>query len=568
MTYWKCALAFLFAPLVIAQNPTVFSGGIVNVASYAVAGQPNGSIARGSVVVIFGTNMGPTALLQASTYPLPTSLGGTSVKVTSGATALDAIMLYTSAGQVAAIVPSAMPVGPATLVVSIGGKSSAPAAFTVVANSFGIFAANQAGSGPGVITDGASNVFGLTTAANPGQVVIIWGTGLGPVTGNEAGGALPGDMPGVPVEVYVGGQLATVNYRGRSGCCAGIDQISFTVPAVFGCRVPVTLKINTVISNYATMAIAPTGTRTCSDPGGPSASDLQRFAANGASVARVTLNRNTTSLPFPAGLPGTTIDREDVATATFFKYSAAQLGTARDPFNTPVVGSCTVYALSGVSASTRTYGDSFLPGDPIAATSLDAGASIAVSGPGGAKTLLKSRDSIHPVGSPAYYSGYLTTLAQEDKGYVEPSVAVGVSGPGGKDVGAFQASIAVPPVLTWSNASAISKITRASGQLITWTGGDPNGVVTINGTSLLGTGTNIAGSSFTCVAKVSDGQFTVPAAVLLALPVNASNSNIVGYQYGRLAVGTSSTLKGFTATGVDFSSMFVTMAAEKLVDFQ
>jgi uncharacterized protein (TIGR03437 family) len=49
-------------------------------------------------------------------------------------------------------------------------------------------------------------------------------------------------MP-VDAEVYVGGKRAAVTYKGRSGCCAGIDQIVFTVPeGVEGCYVPVVVK--------------------------------------------------------------------------------------------------------------------------------------------------------------------------------------------------------------------------------------------------------------------------------------------------------------------------------------
>lgn len=91
----KILIAVGFASLAVAQNPVVTPNGIVNVASFALAGQPNGAIAPGSVVVIFGSNMGPAILQQAGAYPLPITLGGTSVKVTSGTTTTDAIMIYT-----------------------------------------------------------------------------------------------------------------------------------------------------------------------------------------------------------------------------------------------------------------------------------------------------------------------------------------------------------------------------------------------------------------------------------------------------------------------------------------
>src|ERR1700712_1950910 len=103
------------ASFAFAQNPAVTPNGIVNVASFALSGQPNGAVAQGSMVVIFGSNMGPVTLQQATTYPLPVTLGGTSIKVTSGTSTTDAIINYTSAGQIAAIIPSATPAGAASL---------------------------------------------------------------------------------------------------------------------------------------------------------------------------------------------------------------------------------------------------------------------------------------------------------------------------------------------------------------------------------------------------------------------------------------------------------------------
>jgi len=541
------------------------ANGIVNVASFALTAQPNGSIAPGSMVVIFGTNMGPAALQQAGAYPLPTTLGGTSVKVTSGGVTADGIMIYTSPSQISAIIPSAMPAGAATLTVTYNGKTTLPAAFKIVPNSFGIFAANQGGSGPGVITNGTSQVVLNTNAVNPGEVAVIWGTGLGAVKGNEAAGALPGDLTGLPVEVNVGGQSAAIIYRGRSGCCAGVDQIAFTVPAdTNGCRVPVTVKINDVVSNPTSIAVASAGSRTCSDQTGPTAVDMQRYSASGATVARIALTRtNTLTITKPISVTITT----DTATATFFKYSAAQLNTARNPFNAMNVGSCSVISVSGTSAFPQAYPDSF-PLDPIAAVSLDAGANITVTGPGGAKTLLKGRDSVHPTGSPAYYSGSLA-FTTALPAYLEPGT-ITVSGTGGKDVGPFTATVDVPAILKWTNMDSVLTVNRAAGQLVTWTGGDPAGTVIINGTSLVNsTGiTNLSGAAFTCYAKASDGQFTIPASVLLSLPVNSSNSNVLGFQYGRLQVGTNTALKGFTPSGIDFGYSFASMDAERLVDYQ
>ena len=69
-------------------------------------------------------------------------------------TMLDAL---TSAGQVAAILPSTTPAGTGTITVSYNGSASATAPITVVASSPGIFSVNQQGNGTGVILYSNSN---------------------------------------------------------------------------------------------------------------------------------------------------------------------------------------------------------------------------------------------------------------------------------------------------------------------------------------------------------------------------------------------------------------------------
>ena len=179
----------------------------VNAASYLNPSLPNGNLAEGAVFVAFGTGMGPAKLAEIGGFPLPTTLAGTSVSATVGGTTVQCIMLYTSATQVAAVLPSSTPVGSGTMVLTYNGASSAPLNITVVEHDFGIFAVNEGGSGPGVLTNAITNVVNsLAAAANAGELVDIWGTGLGPVAGNEADGPLPGNIPNLPLQVFVGGQ--------------------------------------------------------------------------------------------------------------------------------------------------------------------------------------------------------------------------------------------------------------------------------------------------------------------------------------------------------------------------
>src|SRR4051794_32157043 len=197
-----CAAAL--AGSLAAQAPSINANGVVNAASYAYSGLPSAAIGQGSIFAIFGTNLGPATFAQAGAYPIPTTLGGTSVKVTGGPVTAQAYLFLSSAGQITAMLPSIIPVGTASLTVTTAAGTSTAQSFQVAAGSFGVFAMNSGGSGPGVITNAESKPFGLVSAANPDEAAVVWGTGLAPVTGTEANGALPGDLTSVPVEVYVG----------------------------------------------------------------------------------------------------------------------------------------------------------------------------------------------------------------------------------------------------------------------------------------------------------------------------------------------------------------------------
>jgi len=89
-------MLLLFASAGNAQQPAV--GGAVNSASFAKSDLPNGSLAQGSIFSVFGSNMGPAALAQSTSFPLPTELAGTSVQVTVGGTTVDCIIIVYRCG--------------------------------------------------------------------------------------------------------------------------------------------------------------------------------------------------------------------------------------------------------------------------------------------------------------------------------------------------------------------------------------------------------------------------------------------------------------------------------------
>jgi uncharacterized protein (TIGR03437 family) len=141
-------IAFLFAGAAAAQ--TIYPHGIVNAASFVPPGLPGGGIAQGSVFSIFGKNLGPSSSPSLA-FPLSTTLGGVSIKVTQGTNSFSAIPLYVSPGQINALLPSNTPLGMVSMRVTVNGQTGNPSPIRVVASSLGIFAANQGGLGPGAL---------------------------------------------------------------------------------------------------------------------------------------------------------------------------------------------------------------------------------------------------------------------------------------------------------------------------------------------------------------------------------------------------------------------------------
>jgi uncharacterized protein (TIGR03437 family) len=245
--------------------PAIAAGGVVNAASFA---SPTG-VAQGSLFSIFGTNLGPDVAVKADSYPIPTKLDEVSVQIVAGGNRYAAYLVFVSGGQINAILPSSVPTGSAQLTVTNGAQTSPALRFAVVKSSFGLFFQRLSGNDMAI----AQNVAGPTdyplnqaaTPAKPGQIVVLWGTGLGPIAAmdDSAPGAAAGDMTGVPVTVTVGGIAAQRLYAGRQSQTAAVDNIYFTVPAGvdYGCQVPVAITAGGLPVNAAAIAVTSDGSQ-------------------------------------------------------------------------------------------------------------------------------------------------------------------------------------------------------------------------------------------------------------------------------------------------------------------
>ena len=202
---------------------------VQNAASNIPSGLPNGSIAQGALFVLKGSNLGPSTFIQQTSFPFTKSIGGTSIQVMVGGITVDVNMFYSLAAQVAGILPSKTPTGTGTLKLTYNGQSGTEP-ITVVQNNLGIYTVSTSGSGDAIaFLNSDSQLITPTHAANPLDVIAIWGTGLGPVNLDEtmsvfmsAGGK---QAVNAPLQVYISGKLANIGFRGRNGCCTSVDSI-------------------------------------------------------------------------------------------------------------------------------------------------------------------------------------------------------------------------------------------------------------------------------------------------------------------------------------------------------
>ena len=531
------ALAVSFTSFtLLAAGPTIASPGIYNSASYAIPGFPNGGIAQGSIFTVFGSGLGPAEIAYNSSLPYQNSLAGTSVMVTVNGTNVPCLMFYTSAGQVAAILPSTAPAGTGTMTVTYNGATSPAVPVTVVKNAVGLFTRNQQGSGPAVAQDANGNYNSLTNAFHPAQTVTFWGTGLGAISGSDATTPPSGAIPGANVAAYIGGQVATVQYAGRSGY-SGEDQINLVIPSgVTGCYVPVYLTVNGIPSNFSSISIAQSGS-VCSDPGLYQASDLQNLANGGTlNIGNVILSQYTLS----ASVLGLTLNLDtESGSGTFEKYTSNSFLNSLGGLNTlaVTVGSCSVFEFAGSQYV-----------DPVTVPVLDAGPQINVNPPSGAaKVMQKTTGGNYQA---TFVAPSANPLAPPPAHFLVPGTFALDNGSGGKDVGPFKLNITVPPTLTWTNKASVTNVPRSQDLKITWSGGDPNSLVYVIGESPLDANNNNTGE-FVCVGKDSDLGLTVPAQILSALPPSANISE-GGFQLpgGVIIVNTTSTTRG-TAPGLD-----------------
>jgi len=221
-----------------------------------------GPLAPGEIVIVDGTTLAdstPESAQLTSSGFVANSLGATRVLFDD----IPAPLLYTTVGQVSAIVPYEVSGQAQTsLQVEYQGVRSAPLVSPVSPTSPGIFTLDLSGTGQAAVVNQDGTVNGPNNPAARGDVVSIYGTGEGQTVPPGADGMIvtASDLrqPLQAVSVFIGGQNAELLYAGSAGNeVAGMLQVNARIPldAIPGPALSVTIAIGGNSQPGVTMAV-------------------------------------------------------------------------------------------------------------------------------------------------------------------------------------------------------------------------------------------------------------------------------------------------------------------------
>ena len=225
-----------------ALPPAISAGGVISAAGFGAFP----TVTPGGWVEIYGTGFGTTSRSWGGAdfvgAQAPTVLDGTTVRIGGQA----AFVAYVSPGQINAQLPSNVATGTQALTVSTGVGTSAfvnvqvnatqpgfnaPAVFKVGGRQYAaaLFPDNSTFAMPVGAVGGVPS-----RPAKPGDTVILYGVGFGPVTPLVAAGQVVSGTNALaqPLLVSIGGTRATLSYAGLAPGAVGLYQANIVVPPV------------------------------------------------------------------------------------------------------------------------------------------------------------------------------------------------------------------------------------------------------------------------------------------------------------------------------------------------
>lgn len=538
----------------LSLQPVIAYRGVLNSASLAPPGLPNGGIARGSVFTIFGANLGPATPSTVSVFPLTPTFNGVNLSVSQSGTSVSAIPIFVSSNQINAILPSNAPLGRASLRVGFNGRIGAPVTIEVVENAPGIFAISSGGFGPAVVQNFNSEIDqpinSLDTSAARGQAITIWATGLGrvPFPDNVAPSAQNLD---IPVTITIGERDAIRLYAGRSPCCSGVDQIVVRVPedAPLGCYVPLRIKSGSGVSNTVTLAIAATIGAKCIDSFNPFTNVIRSSRRQGLILLDRLQSLVDTYIP--------TVEQNTIESArAFFLTRDASPFTFDPQFSYPPPGSCLVQQTTG-----NALRGAPMRGTPPSSVALDAGTTLRLN------TTFNGSADIPRTSSPqSGYSAVVGSLrAADGAGLLKldfpNATTLNISGPLG------DASIQPNStnLFAWAGRTSLERIRRDVIQRILFTPNDFNATTELSLVAY--SAVHNATTAITCLAAPGVDTFVLSPDLLANLPPAYGR---VDGSLAMIGIGVVPLSRAvpFSATGLDGGLLLFTQWQTKSVYIQ
>jgi uncharacterized protein (TIGR03437 family) len=392
-------------------------------------------LAGGSIFVVFGSGLGPAELVLGKIpYPdqLPSGPGGTRVTFRSLVTEeiFTAYLIHSWQSQVSGIVPSKLPLGLAEVTVSYGGMESDPTLVGISDTHPALFTVSESGQGPAVAQNYESVVSqplnSLTHPAAPGQYIILWGTGLGPIGGPDNVRPSAGNLrDDISVRFASGADEIAVpaEYAGRSPQFPGVDQINVRIPddVDLGCYQELGLQIgHHGFGSLGTIAISDTPGQ-CDHPWGLSPQKLADLESGG-------------TLTFMHLYLGSSYVNGRIANADATGV-ASNVGSSAGRNRPPPFR----YACS--PGQFITLGDGSTPTAP-AVTPLPAG--LFGADPGQLRLVGPDLRAVQVVRDP-YYAGSFRAKSDLPEGFLIPGEWT-LRSTGGRDVASFAAAFEVAPL--------------------------------------------------------------------------------------------------------------------------
>ena len=424
------------------------------------------------------SNLGPSPFSQPVTATLW-------MRPVGSDTATPLTVTNAVSGAITFVVPSRVPVGGAELLYQVDNQPTQWTSVNVVQSSFEFFRISS--GGPAIAqtaaAEGAFSNVGLTAPAQPGQTVLLTGSGLG---------------YGSTVSATVGGVSAPVVYAGALPTQVGKDEILLQVPSGIpdGCYVPVTFTYNqTTVST--TISKTSDGSP-CKHPWQLSVSDMKTLD-NGGTLTDGAISLNTQLSAVTSAIAS----RNESASMRLGQINAGGIAAYFTPAPTTSGPACTVSTPSIVFPEIASV---LLP----APTLPDIGASMTLQSPTTAVTLTRVIDT-------GLYSQALPPATDGPLSNLPPPVIAGGKwtwqSSGGLDLPASSFGFTLPAPIQLNGGAPIS-LRRDQDQTITWNGAafDVGATVSVN----------ISGAAalITCAVPASTGMVTIPASLLSGYTAN------------------------------------------------